>query len=123
MDEDAVQAVRDSTIIMTISIDDEGEVRLTLCEIHMGAPKKTLSGTWPLADTISFNPTFHQWTVLIPFQLGLHLQKIIFKKVHFWVKRRHSIFGTSIPGQIRKTVPENLKVCHIWLIKFQKNYV
>ena len=36
-----------------------------------------------------------------PFQMGQHLWKTIFKKVHFWVK----IFGTSIPGipgQIRK---------------------
>ena len=27
MDEDAVEAIRDSTIVMTISVDEEGEVR------------------------------------------------------------------------------------------------
>ena len=39
---------------------------------------------------------------LVPIQLGHNLWKTIFKKVHFWVKKRHLIFGTSIPGQILK---------------------
>ena len=58
-----------------------------------------------------------------PFQMGQHLWKTIFKKVHFWVK----IFGTSIPGipgQIRKNCSRafELKVCHIWLVNFFKTY-
>ena len=43
--------------------------------------------------------------------------------MHFWVKRRHYIFGTSIPGQIRKNSSRAFEGLSYFVNKIQqKNY-
>ena len=51
-------------------------------------------------------------------QLGQNLQKTIFKKVHFMVRNVTKSSVSRYQAKFAKTVPEHLKVCHIWLINF-----
>ena len=46
-----------------------------------------------------------------------------FRKVHLGQKAALNLSYVDIKPNSQKTVPENLKVCHIWLIKFKKAYV
>ena len=70
---------------------------------------------------------FYRWFILsltknhnkkdLALQLGQNLYWTIFKKCNFWVKKLHSFFYTSIPGQICYKCSQAIKG-HIWLVKF-----
>ena len=48
-------------------------------------------------EKLNVKPRFHR-----PYVSWARIFRRLYRKVHFWVKKWHYIFGTSITGQIRK---------------------
>ena len=51
------------------------------------------------------------------------IEKTIFKKVHFWIKSGIKSLVRRYQAKFSKSVPEHLKVCHIWLVKKMFSYI
>ena len=65
---------------------------------------------------VLFLSTHGSWDIIF--------RRFFFIKVHFWVKKRHYIFGTSIPGQILKDCSRAFEGLSYLAYKIQKmNYV